>query len=328
METLDLKVEEALKEFIRRNRRLGLVGYSSRLRDGKVVIYVSSAEKVSKLTLPRVLSGLDIEFQVVGLMKALEGPRGGDEDRTGYFDPLPAGVSIGHYRITAGSTAWFAVKDGKTLIISNNHVLAWENKGQVGDPVLQPGPYDISQHGWDASDPKYVAGRLLWFVPVVFEEYTCPYRNFVYRIGKALGMVKAAANRVDLAVAEATRPVELSILGLDSVKGWAMVSAGAAVRKSGRTTGVTYGYVVDTRYNGYVNYSRGVAWFENQLLIKSAGGQPFSQGGDSGSLVVTESGAFAGLLFAGSSEYTLANPAQYVLEYLREEGIKMVGVDA
>jgi len=140
MQTLDLKVEEALKEFVRRNRRLGLVGYSSHLKDGKVVIYVSSAEKVSKLTLPRALSGLDIEFQVVGLMKALEGPRGGDEDRTGYFDPLPAGVSIGHYKITAGTAGWFAVRDDKTLIISNNHVLAWENKGQVGDPILQPGP--------------------------------------------------------------------------------------------------------------------------------------------------------------------------------------------
>jgi len=48
------------------------VGYSGSTRDGKIVIYVSSTERLAELALPKALSGLDIEFRVVGRMKALQ----------------------------------------------------------------------------------------------------------------------------------------------------------------------------------------------------------------------------------------------------------------
>jgi len=62
--------------------------------------------------------------------------------------PCPAGYSIGHRDITAG-TAGLVVRAGGVLsILTNAHVGANVNAGQEGDPNLQPGPYD----GGHASD--------------------------------------------------------------------------------------------------------------------------------------------------------------------------------
>ena len=58
--------------------------------------------------------------------------------------PLKIGSSIGHYKITAGTLGGFVRSrdDGSVLILSNNHVLANENKGKKGDAILQPGAID------------------------------------------------------------------------------------------------------------------------------------------------------------------------------------------
>ncbi|HMH49116.1 MAG TPA: hypothetical protein VK548_02710, partial [Candidatus Acidoferrum sp.] len=58
--------------------------------------------------------------------------------------PLRIGGSIGHIRVTAGTLGCF-VRDrtaGATLILSNNHVLADENRAKPGDPIIQPGDLD------------------------------------------------------------------------------------------------------------------------------------------------------------------------------------------
>jgi hypothetical protein len=67
-----------------------------------------------------------------------------------------------------------------------------------------------------------------------------------------------------------------------------------------------------------VNYgAAGVALFRNQILIVSLTSQPFSQGGDSGSLIVTDAGRKpVGLLFAGSASHTIASPIGAVLAAL------------
>ena len=56
--------------------------------------------------------------------------------------PFP-GISVGHYKVTAGTLGCF-VKDKKKkiYILSNNHVLANSNKGYYKDPILQPGALD------------------------------------------------------------------------------------------------------------------------------------------------------------------------------------------
>ena len=61
----------------------------------------------------------------------------------------------------------------------------------------------------------------------------------------------------------------------------------------------------------------GTAVFQNQIIIQSLTATPFSAGGDSGSLIVTdETKQPVALLFAGSATHTIANPIQAVLAAL------------
>lgn len=79
---------------------------------------------------------------------------------TGRHRPVPAGVSIGHRDVTAG-TASFLATDGSTVYqLSNNHVLAMLDQAEVGDPVVQPGPHD----GGTVEEDQ--VGELAGFVPI------------------------------------------------------------------------------------------------------------------------------------------------------------------
>jgi len=90
------------------------------------------------------------------------------------------------------------------------------------------------------------------------------------------------------------------------------------VRKSGRTTGVTNGVI--TVINAYVRvlYDSFILDFDDQIII---GTENFSQGGDSGSLILDTENYAVGLLFAGSEKDTVANPIQNVLNSLNLTGI-------
>ena len=86
-----------------------------------------------------------------------------------------------------------------------------------------------------------------------------------------------------------------------------------SVAKHGRTTGLTFGSVVDISFDGTVDLNGRSAYFENQFVIVGGYG-PFSEGGDSGSLILDNPGSHPiGLLFAGDDTHTLANPIQAVL---------------
>jgi hypothetical protein len=88
------------------------------------------------------------------------------------------------------------------------------------------------------------------------------------------------------------------------------------VMKYGRTTGLTNGRISAINGAFYVNYGpAGIALFTQQIVIKPG---TFSAGGDSGSLIVIQGGSNdrtpVGLLFAGSSSVTIANPIGPVLQ--------------
>jgi len=93
---------------------------------------------------PKQVDGLDTDVVEIGVVKMLG-------VRTSRERPCQPGVSIGHYRSTAG-TLGAVVRDratGKLMILSNNHVLAngssiQEVRARVGDPILQPGGCDTS----------------------------------------------------------------------------------------------------------------------------------------------------------------------------------------
>lgn len=95
-----------------------------------------------------------------------------------------------------------------------------------------------------------------------------------------------------------------------------------SVRKHGRTTGHTVGVILDIAADIQVRFGTRTVRFDDQFAVVGAG-TPFSDGGDSGSLVVDAvSRAPVGLLFAGGGETTFCNPIETVLTEL---GATIVG---
>ena len=131
-----------------------------------------------------------------------------------------------------------------------------------------------------------------------------------------LSVVIQQANQVDGAVAKPTGPEVVSneILEIGTVTEDTEPELGMEVKKSGRTTGVTTGTIqlLDASVNvGYGGAK--TALFTNQILTTN-----MSQGGDSGSLLVSREGNRAvGLLFAGSDQVTIHNPIGYVKDALK-----------
>lgn len=268
---------------------------------------------------PREVDGIRTDVMEVGDVRA-------QQARTDRWRPAPGGVSIGHYKITAG-TFGCVVRDratGDRLILSNNHVLANSNDASPGDPILQPGAADGGQDG-----PDTIA-RLERLCPIQFntEPPTCGTAQAVADVlnslanllgsGHRLEAIRAnpqASNNVDAAVARPLdgRDILDEILEIGVVSGTLPASLGMRVRKSGRTTGLTSGEITVLDATISVNYGSGrTATFDNQIVTG-----PISQGGDSGSLVVAESELKAvGLLFAGSEQSTIVNPIQAVLDCL------------
>ena len=93
--------------------------------------------------------------------------------------------------------------------------------------------------------------------------------------------------------------------------------------KSGRTTGVTRGEIVDVEFDIEIDYPHlGSIIFDDQILIKSNDKAPFSLGGDSGALIVTDDDHHSplGLLFASSNGWTVASHLKDVLALLDVDG--------
>jgi hypothetical protein len=227
------------------------------------------------------------------------------DDRRKRQRPFPAGVSIAHRDVTAGTLAYFcrSTRSGDSpddvFLLSNNHVLADVNNGSAGDRVLQQGPAD--------------GGTM--------QEHVANLHRFVrIRLGGDVG------NRVDAAIARLLEnvPHSVTMCGIGRITGTATAVEGMRVRKHGRTTGLTEGFVDDESIDAVVGMDHNdpsvVAKFENQLRIERVAPFPsFGLGGDSGSLVVSGTEPRAvGLYFAGppSGVYGLANPISDVLSEL------------
>lgn len=121
------------------------VGYKNALSaptgEVAVVVLVEEKKPLAALTaqdvIPKELEGMRTDVIEVGYLRAQSA-----RDR---FRPIiPAGVSIGHFKVTAG-TLGVVVKDratGDTLLLSNNHVFANSNDAAIGDDILQPAAMD------------------------------------------------------------------------------------------------------------------------------------------------------------------------------------------
>lgn len=228
--------------------------------------------------------------------------------------PAEGGYSVGHFKITAGTigTCVYKILPGGTVtppahgigvppkyyILSNNHVLANSNDAALGDPILQPGPFD------GGVDPADRIARLSEFIPITFSP------------GVPLALHN---NLVDAAIAEgAFHDLDREIYWTGHIRGWrpkAKVKVGTIVQKTGRTTNYTTGRITVIGAAVDVGYGGGkVARFRDQIVTTD-----MSAGGDSGSLVTTLDDIAVGLLFAGSSTATILNQIENVRSLLRVE---------
>lgn len=188
------------------------------------------------------------------------------------------------------------ISDGTNrYILSNNHVLGISGAANVGDDVSQPGLIDTN----------------------------CQVATVV---GDFAGAAPLGSSNVDAAVAT-LRAGQMDATGFIEdigVPSSTIVNptVGLGVAKSGRTTGFTTGTISSINTSVNVQYQQGcgkgkkfTVSFTNQIVINST---TFSAGGDSGSLIVTNNSAHnpVGLLFAGSSTATIANPIGLVLTRL------------
>ncbi len=269
--------------------------------------------------IPHELEGVKTDVIEVGELRV-------HQARTDRWRPIPGGVSIGHYLITAG-TLGCMVRDrssNERLILSNNHVLANSNQARPGDSILQPG---VADHGNIASD---TVAQLIRFVPISFtvEPPTCGIAQGVVTASNKVAQILGsghrlqafkqnpqAVNQVDAAVARPEVGIEFldEILEIGVVGGVTPAKLGMKVRKSGRSTGFTMGQITILDATVDVNYNDKVARYDGQIITTG-----MSAPGDSGSLLVAEDALLAvGLLFAGSEQVTIFNPIQEVLDSLQ-----------
>jgi hypothetical protein len=192
-----------------------------------------------------------------------------------------------------GGTLGSLVTDGTTkYVLSNNHILARQDKATPGENISQPGLID------NGCQPATIVAD--------------------FTAAPKLGSnVDAAIAQLRDSLMDTSGYIE-GIGTISSVK--KAPSVGLAVEKSGRTTGTTRGTISSVNTSVKVQYQircgsgkKYIISYTNQVVINGSG---FSAGGDSGSLIVSNTSTChqpVGLLYAGSSTDTIANPIGEVL---------------
>src|SRR5262245_32697698 len=228
------------------------------------------------------------------------------------YRPARPGCSVGFRkvpppgepeRVMSGTFGAVVIPRGRggartPCILSNNHVLADENRLPEGAPIYQPGLLD----GGD------------------------PAQDQIAQLFKFIPLKAAKPNKVDAAIASALKPrdVDPSVMYINVVpSGIAPATLDLIVHKFGRTTRYTVGRVTAVDADLYVGYETGSFLFTGQIVIQSLTPEPFSAPGDSGSIILERVPArrgrqrAVGLLFAGSGTHTIANPIREVLNALK-----------
>lgn len=273
--------------------------------------------------LPDKIENVPVEIMVTGELKALKGPPGGGGGGVSHTaiqtPPIQLGTSGGWRHDLAngyccgGTLGSLITKGGKQYILSNYHVLEADivSGGNnlvatAGDPVIQPGLIDVSCNANNAQNVATLSGIK-----------SLPGSN----VDAAIAQVISGMVRTDGSILE-VGTISSSIVG---------ASLNQAVKKSGRTTGLTRSNISGLNATVSISYDNecagGAAFtktFTGQIVISNRASK-FLAGGDSGSLMVedvTSNPRAIGLLFAGSSTSGIANPIGQVLSFF---GATMVG---
>jgi hypothetical protein len=230
---------------------------------------------------PDMIEGLAVERRVAG--DVVPYARGGGS--------LQMGTSTGNdLECASGTLGCVVVKGGVRYFLSNNHVFARENAASNGERIDAPGRYD--------GKPK------------------CAQTPQIANLSQFKAVSFSSNNTIDAAIAQPISGLTYSAAeagGYSPSSTVVPASVGLAVKKTGRTSGLTTGTIQAINVTIQVQYSSGqIATFVNQIQMPGT----FIRSGDSGSLMVTQTGNNpVGLCFAGGSGASFANPIGDVLSY-------------
>jgi hypothetical protein len=275
--------------------------------------------------LPRSIRRVAVAGILTDPFRALKGPPGGGGGGGGVSHtakqtkPIQLGTSGGwRYDLAngycCGGTLGSLIQVGdQKRILSNYHVFEADIvdggngiTAQTGDPIIQPGLIDV---GCNANNAQNVA-TLVKTSSLLKSNVDASSATIIS------GMVDESGAILEIGT------ISSSIVG---------ASVNQAVKKSGRTTGLTRSQVSGLNATVSVAYDNecagGAAFtktFTGQIIVANRGSK-FLAGGDSGALMVEDVNTnprAVGLLFAGSSLSGVANPIGQVLSFF---GATMVG---
>ena len=215
---------------------------------------------------------------------------------TTHYAALEGGISMGPSRTVNGfifaGTLGAIVIDNATnqhAALTNFHVACVDNTFSNGDRMVQPSRIDTG---------------------------VVPTDEFGSLVRETLSAnVDGAVISID-----SGRSSQCQVADIGLVRGTTAATLGMPVRKRGRTTLLTYGSVDGLAFSVNIDYGDGIGvrTLTNQISIAAdtTRNPLFSDHGDSGSVIVNDSGFVVGLLFAGAGTSTVANPIAAVLSEL------------
>jgi len=255
---------------------------------GKLVIVIYT-EREGIAGLPTSIEGIPTRVVVAGTVEAYSKPAITPNAKPGGGGTLQMGTSTGNdLECASGTLGCVVVKGGVDYFLSNNHVFARENDGSIGERIDAPGRYD---------------GKPL-----------CAQTPQIATLSQFQNISFNNNNTVDCAIARPISGLNYTAVtagGYDPSSTVVSPAVGLAVKKTGRTSRLTHGNIQAINVTIQVQYSGGIAVFVNQIQTPGS----FQRSGDSGSLMVTETGNNpVGLCFAGGSGASFANPIGPVLQ--------------
>lgn len=214
--------------------------------------------------------------------------------------PAPSGISIGPpiigTTISAGTLGCLVtdLSDGSLCILSCNHVLANENLGKTGDPILQPGSIDggtnpadlvatlkrfqvinASGNTVDCAIAQVVASK----TPLVVDQMKNNLMQIPNPQQPAVGLLFAGGCNRTFMNPMGDVLTALNIQFTSGAGSTAAAEIGNNVQKVGRTTEFTTSTIVEIDASVTIQYNFGPGEFDSQIATMWA-----SNPGDSGSV--------------------------------------------
>lgn len=291
-------------------RRVSLISYNETAEEVHVYLNRGVTKAVEK-ALPQRINGVRIVY--------LQGT-------VGQIGPVPAGMpsapayTTASGKYTCGSSIFPGGRTGagtlgalvtisghgnKLFGLSNNHVVGQCNYSDLDHPIVAPGSVDIRSGFVDPFTVGHFAR-------------SCPMHFGTPDNVPSIDNLDASIFSVKQHLLVST----LQGLSFDTPPTVQPLADNMAVKKVGRTTGLTFGTVTG-KLAGPIPVNVAITelglqsqvYFENAWVIESPKA-PFSAPGDSGSLIVTDDEqSSVGLLFAGNGTITLALPLIDILTY-------------